>query len=169
LFIELLYYITLQLSLLAMHSVLPCFFIYTHPWFMNRTHIHTYTNFFPSSHTLLLIINLSPFNTIKGLYIQKTTHKTFPWLCFPLANESLWKSLLPINGLLSFYEPMKLERDSILQWCLRWKSLYPMTILERFASFTQGKIIIFMTNEFGRIHHFPYLGYFDRIFELDHC
>jgi hypothetical protein len=26
-----------------------------------------------------------------------------------------------------------------------------------------------MTNEFGRIHPFPYLGYFDGIFELDHC
>jgi hypothetical protein len=26
-----------------------------------------------------------------------------------------------------------------------------------------------MTNEFGGIHPFPYLGYLDGIFELDHC
>ncbi len=40
------YSITLQLSLLVTHSVLPCSFIYTHPLFINNTHIHPYTKLF---------------------------------------------------------------------------------------------------------------------------
>jgi hypothetical protein len=49
------------------------------------------------------------------------------------------------------------------------KVLIPNEDTKKFYIFHSGKIIIFMTNEFGGIHPFPYLGYLDGIFELDHC
>jgi len=39
----------------------------------------------------------------------------FPIVYFPFADERFWKSILPINGFLSFHETMILKDDFILQ------------------------------------------------------
>lgn len=44
--------------------------------------------------------------TNKIPYIQGATHKTLLWTCFPLVNESSWKSFFLINDLISFHELM---------------------------------------------------------------
>ncbi len=52
---------------------------------------------------------------------------------------------------------------------VRVKILVPNENTKKVCIFHSSKIIILMTNEFGGIDPFSYLGYLDGIFELDHC